>query len=71
MPQVSAQEFERLLLRVHTFLAGVPLHDAWFVDLQHWREGVTLDDFLRTTGNCLCTPSPLARLLLDIRRVGK
>jgi hypothetical protein len=26
MPQISVQEFERLPLRVHTFLAGVPLH---------------------------------------------
>ena len=25
MPQISAQEFERLQLRVHNFLAGVPL----------------------------------------------
>ena len=52
MPQVSTEEFERLPLRVHTFLAGVPLHDVWSVDLPRWRAGVTLDDFLRTTGNC-------------------
>jgi hypothetical protein len=67
MPQVSIQEFERLPLRVHTFLAGVPLHDVWSVDLPRWRAGVTLDDFLRTAGNCLCTPPPLVRMLLDIR----
>ena len=67
MPQVSIQEFERLPLRVHTFLAGVPLHDVWFVDLPRWRAGVTLDDFLRTGGNCLVTPSFLVRMLLDIR----
>jgi hypothetical protein len=67
MPQVSTQEFERLPLRVHTFLAGVPLHDVWSVDLPRWREGVTLDDFLRTGGNCLCAPSSLVRMLLDIR----
>jgi Protein of unknown function (DUF2867) len=79
MPQVSTQEFERLPLRVHTFLAGVPLHDVWFVDLPLWRAGVTLDDFLRTPKNrmpdtCGCwkssslfTPSPLVRTLLDIR----
>jgi len=79
MPQVSTQEFERLPLRVHTLLAGVPLHDVWFVDLPRWRAGVTLDDFLRTAGNCtfdtcgcsnssaLFTPSPLVRMLLDIR----
>ena len=79
MPRVSAQEFERLPLRVHTFLAGVPLHDVWYVDLPRWRAGVTLDEFLRTPGNsnldaCGCskssslfTPSLLVRMLLDIR----
>ena len=79
MPQVSTQEFERLPLRVHSFLAGVPLHDVWSVDLPRWRAGVTLDDFLRTTSNgkfdtCGCskssslfTPSLLVRTLLDIR----
>jgi hypothetical protein len=67
MPQVSTQEFERLPLRIHTFLAGVLLHDVWSVDLRRWRTGVTLDDFLRTAGNCLCTPPPLVRMLLDIR----
>src|SRR4030095_13381765 len=67
MPQVSTEEFEQLPLRVHTFLAGVPLHDVWSVDLPRWRAGVTLDDFLRTAGNCLCTPSPLVRMMLDIR----
>jgi hypothetical protein len=67
MTEVSTQEFERLPLRVHTFLTGVPLHDVWSVDLPRWRAGVTLDDFLRTASNCLCTPSPLVRLLLDIR----
>jgi hypothetical protein len=79
MPQVSTQEFERLPLRVQTFLAGVPLHDVWSVDLPRWRAGVTLDEFLRTANNCtldtcgcsnssaLFTPSPLVRMLLDIR----
>ena len=79
MPQVSAQEFERLPLRVHTFLAGVPLHDVWSVELPRWRAGVTLDDFLRTASNCkldtcgysnsssLFTLSPLVRILLNIR----
>jgi hypothetical protein len=79
MPQVSTQEFERLPLRVHTFLAGVPLHDVWVVDLPRWRAGVTLDEFLRAANNCtlttcgcsksssLFTPSPLVRILLNIR----
>jgi len=48
MPQISAQEFERLPLRVHDFLAGVPLHDVWTIDLPRTRCGITLDEFLRT-----------------------
>jgi hypothetical protein len=79
MPQVSIQEFERLPLRVHMFLAGVPLHDVWSIDLPRWRAGVTLDEFLQTGSNCtfdtcgcsksssLFTPSPLVRMLLNIR----
>jgi hypothetical protein len=79
MPQVSTQEFERLPLRVHTFLTGVPLHDVWSIDLPRWRAGVTLDEFLRTPGNCeldtcgcsksssLFTLSLLVRILLEIR----
>jgi hypothetical protein len=67
MPQLATQEFERLPLRVHTFLAGVPLHDVWFVDLPRWRPAVTLDDFLRTASNCLFTPSSVVRTLLNIR----
>src|SRR5882762_8643158 len=79
MPRVSTQEFERLPLRVHTFLAGVPLHDVWSIDLPRWRAGVTLDEFLRTGNNgeldrCACskssslfTPSTVVRMLLDIR----
>lgn len=67
MPQVSAREFERLPLRVHAFLAGVPLHDVWAVDLPRWRAGVTLDEFLRAASNRPFTPSPVVRMLLDIR----
>jgi hypothetical protein len=47
MTQISTQEFERLPLRVHDFLAGVPLHDVGAVDLPRTRSGITLDDFLR------------------------
>jgi Protein of unknown function (DUF2867) len=67
MPQISTQEFERLLLRVHDFLAGVPLHDAWAVDLPCERSGITLDQFSRTASTCLCTPPALVRALLNIR----
>jgi hypothetical protein len=67
MSQISTEEFERLPLRVHTFLTGVPLQDSWTVDLPHWRAGVTLEDFLRTTDSCLCTPPPLVQMLLHVR----
>ena len=67
MPQISAQEFERLPLRVHDFLAGVPLHDVWAVDLPRMRSGITLDDFLRKASVRTCTLSPPARALLRIR----
>jgi hypothetical protein len=67
MPQISTQEFERLPLRVHAFLAGVPLHDVWAVDLPRTRSGITLDEFLRTASACLLTGSPVVRALLNIR----
>ena len=67
MPQISRQEFERLPLRVHDFLAGVPLHDVWAVDLPRARSGITLDEFLRTTSTRLFTCSPVVRALVNIR----
>jgi len=68
MPQISPQEFERLPLRVHEFLAGVPLHDVWAADLPRLRSGITLDEFVRASGARLFTPSPVVRALLSIRR---
>jgi hypothetical protein len=67
MPQISTQEFERLPLRVHAFLAGVPLHDVWAIDLPRARSGITLDELLRTASACLLTPSPVVRALLNVR----
>ena len=67
MPRISTQEFERLPLRVHGFLAGVPLHDAWAVDLPRVRVGIMLHEFLRAAGALPFTPSPVVRALLSIR----
>jgi hypothetical protein len=67
MPQISTEEFEQLPLRVHGFLAGVPLHDVWAVDLPRTRSGITLDDFLRTASTRLFTLSPVVRALLNLR----
>jgi len=47
MPQISPAEFYALPLRVHTFLADIPLHDVWAVDLPAHSDGVTLSEFLR------------------------
>jgi hypothetical protein len=67
MPRVSAREFERLPLRVHELLAGVPLHDVWAVDLPRTRSGITLDEFLRALSGCQFRPSPVVRTLLNVR----
>ncbi len=50
MPKISPAEFYALPLRVHTFLADVPLHDVWAVDLPTHRGGVSLSEFLRRAG---------------------
>jgi hypothetical protein len=52
---------------VHDFLADVPLHDVWAVDLPHLRPGVTLDQFLRASSAHHCKLSPGARTLLGVR----
>ncbi|HEV2491324.1 MAG TPA: DUF2867 domain-containing protein [Candidatus Acidoferrales bacterium] len=67
MPRISTQEFERLPLRVHDVLAGVPLHDVWAIDLPRARSGITLDEFLRKAKASLFSLPPLARALLNIR----
>ena len=67
MAEISPQEFEQLPLRVHQFLAGVPLHDVWAVDLPRVRAGITLDEFLRVSGALPYRPSPVVRALLGFR----
>lgn len=67
MPQVCAEEFERLPLRVHDFLADVPLHDVWAIDLPRARPGITLEAFLTATHGRAFRPSFMVRALLAIR----
>jgi hypothetical protein len=75
MPQISPTEFYALPLRVHRFLADVPLHDVWAVDLPAHRDGVTLSEFLRRTSQCGCDTAdteinrfpPVARALFRLR----
>lgn len=67
MPQISEREFERVPLRVHQFLAGVPLHDAWVVDLPSPRNGITLQEFLRVTNEQPFSLTPVVQGLLNLR----
>jgi Protein of unknown function (DUF2867) len=67
MPRVSDTEFQKLPLRAHAFLAGVPLHDVWAIDLPRWRAGITLDEFLRAAKDRPFSPSPAVRALLATR----
>jgi hypothetical protein len=75
MPQISPTEFYALPLRVHTFLADVPLHDVWAVDLPTHRDGVTLSEFLcrASQGGCDTAGAeinrfpPAARALFRLR----
>lgn len=69
MPRISQLEFSAQPLRVHSFLAGVALHDVWAVDLPAVHEAVTLQDFRRRIkrkdfGERLSWPS---RALLRLR----
>jgi hypothetical protein len=68
MPQIPPAEFYGLPLRVHAFLADVPLHDVWAVDLPARRGGVTLTEFLgRATQGGMNRLPPVARALMDFR----
>src|SRR5271163_2826510 len=68
MPQISPAEFYATPLRVHTFLADVPLHDVWAVDLPVHRDGVTLSEFLsRASRDRIDRLPPAARALFRLR----
>lgn len=69
MPQIWASEYNALPLRAHAILAGVPLHDAWALDLPHVRDGVTLGEFLRLQKACKVGAQigGPAQLLLTVR----
>jgi hypothetical protein len=69
MPRISPQEFFAQPLRVHSFLAGVALHDVWAVDLPGVREGITLREFRRRPEwrDSAEQFTPATRLLLRLR----
>ena len=47
MKPINPREFLAQPLRVHSFLSGIPLHDAWATDLPCPQEGITLREFFR------------------------
>ncbi|HKM66265.1 MAG TPA: DUF2867 domain-containing protein [Candidatus Acidoferrum sp.] len=68
MPQISSKEFSALPLRVHAFLAGVPLHDVWAVDLPKRRAGISLSEFLsQTNRGGISRLPPVASALFRLR----
>jgi hypothetical protein len=67
MPEIAREDFERLPLRVHAFLAGVPLHDVWAVDLPRVRPSITLAQFLRRAGPLFRRPPHAVQALLSLR----
>lgn len=42
--RVAPEEYQRIQLRAHSLLAGVPLHDVWAVDLSRRGPGKTIVD---------------------------
>ena len=69
MARISSQEFLAQRFRVHAFLADVPLHDVWAVDLPGFREGITLYEFRARTSkaNTLRRVSWPTRVLFRLR----
>jgi hypothetical protein len=69
MPQIAAQEFLAIPLRVHSFLNDVALHDVWAVDLPAVSGRATLEEFRRRTRsrNLAAKISWPARALFGLR----
>ena len=66
--KVTSDEWNRLDLRVHALLAGVPLHDAWAVDLPGGRRGLTLADLRAVLAERVALSNAAVRSLMSLRR---
>jgi hypothetical protein len=66
--RVTAEEYQRIELRAHSLLAGVPLHDAWGIDLPGGGPGRTIVDLRRvlSTQN-LRDANAAVKLLFSLR----
>jgi len=66
--RVTAEEYERIDLRAHSLLAGVPLHDVWAVDLSGWRPGRTVLDLRALlAAEKLRAANPVVNFLFGLR----
>ncbi len=69
MYEISKNEFERTPLRVHAFLAGIPLRTLYRIDLPGGREGMTLEEIMTITGfsGGDMEVGPVTKALFDFR----
>ena len=66
--RASPAEWNRLDLRVHPLLAGVPLHDVWAVDLPGGRSGLALSDLRTILAERVAMSNAAVRFLFSLRR---
>src|SRR4029450_6333643 len=66
--RIGSDEWNRLELRVHALLAGVPLHDAWAVDLPGGRGGLVLTDLRAVLAERVALSNATAGSLFSLRR---
>jgi Protein of unknown function (DUF2867) len=67
--RVTREEFERLDLRAHSLLAGIPLHDVWAVDIPRGDQPRTIAELRRLMSlQNLATINPAVWVLFGLRR---
>ncbi|MGI9589908.1 MAG: DUF2867 domain-containing protein [Myxococcota bacterium] len=66
--RATPEAFERIDLRAHSLLAGVPLHDVWSVELAGGGPGRTMLDFRELVSVAeLASANPVVKLLFGLR----
>lgn len=66
--RASPDEWNRLDLRVHALMSGLPLHDVWYVDLPGGPRGLALSDLQTILGERLLMSNAAVRFLFSLRR---
>jgi hypothetical protein len=69
MYEINKRDFERVPLRVHGFLAGIPLRSLYRIDLPGGREKMTLQEINEVTGftGGEVEVGPVTQALFDLR----